>query len=201
MTDLVSTLADQIMALINAKPRSPTKAEIEETVRACMDTHPGTITLTFGDRTTLRTVAIHGQCGPSERVELGDFVTINSDGTITKWKRPSDWDNTSNKVICVEGKGGTGGATDPAACGGGGGKAWSSAFVTDHLNYGSLAQPKTDEAVLKTLATKSPAAALSLETLQAAAAKLLANAEDETHADRAAWDAQAEKYRRLAEGS
>lgn len=165
MNDLVSQLADQIMALINAKPRSPTKAEIEETVRTCMDAHPETITLTIGN-STLRTVAIHGQCGPSERVETGDFVTINADGTITKWKRPSDWDNTSNKVICVEGKGGAGGATDPAACGGGGGKAWSSAFVTDHLNYG----------------------------------KMLAS-EDETHAERAQWDAQAARCRRLVEGS
>lgn len=33
MTDIVSKLADQIVALINANPRSPTKAEIEDVVR------------------------------------------------------------------------------------------------------------------------------------------------------------------------
>lgn len=30
MTDLISSLADSIVALINSKPQSPTKAEVEE---------------------------------------------------------------------------------------------------------------------------------------------------------------------------
>lgn len=33
MTDLISSLADSIVALINAKPQSPTKAEVEAVVR------------------------------------------------------------------------------------------------------------------------------------------------------------------------
>ena len=33
MTDLISSLADSIVALINTKPRSPTKAEIEEVLQ------------------------------------------------------------------------------------------------------------------------------------------------------------------------
>ncbi len=33
MTDLISSLADSILALINSKPQSPTKAEIEELLR------------------------------------------------------------------------------------------------------------------------------------------------------------------------
>lgn len=37
MTDLISSLADSIVALINASPCSPTKAEIEATVRPIID--------------------------------------------------------------------------------------------------------------------------------------------------------------------
>ena len=33
MTDLISKLADDLLALINAQPRSPTKEEIEELIR------------------------------------------------------------------------------------------------------------------------------------------------------------------------
>lgn len=37
MTNLISELADQILTLINSKPRSPTKAEVEEVIRpVCM---------------------------------------------------------------------------------------------------------------------------------------------------------------------
>ncbi len=36
MTDLISSLADSILDLINAKPQSPTKAEIEEVARTVM---------------------------------------------------------------------------------------------------------------------------------------------------------------------
>ncbi len=36
MTDLISSLADSILALINSKPQSPTKAEIEEVARTVM---------------------------------------------------------------------------------------------------------------------------------------------------------------------
>ncbi len=35
MTDLISSLADSIVALINASPRSPTKAEIEDVLLKC----------------------------------------------------------------------------------------------------------------------------------------------------------------------
>lgn len=38
MSDLISTLADQIVALINTSPRSPTKAQIEEVLKPFMDT-------------------------------------------------------------------------------------------------------------------------------------------------------------------
>lgn len=34
MSDPISTLADQLLALINSKPQSPSKAEIEELIRA-----------------------------------------------------------------------------------------------------------------------------------------------------------------------
>lgn len=34
MTDLISTLSDQLLALINSKPQSPSKAEIEGVIRA-----------------------------------------------------------------------------------------------------------------------------------------------------------------------
>lgn len=36
MTDLLSSLADSIVALINAKPQSPTKAEVEEVLRGSL---------------------------------------------------------------------------------------------------------------------------------------------------------------------
>lgn len=37
MTDLISKLADDLLALINAKPRSPTKEEIEGVLRQTLD--------------------------------------------------------------------------------------------------------------------------------------------------------------------
>ena len=37
MTDLTSKLADDILALINAKPRSPTKEEVEQVLRPLID--------------------------------------------------------------------------------------------------------------------------------------------------------------------
>ena len=38
MNDLISTLADQLLALINSKPQSPSKAEIEGLIRAPLTT-------------------------------------------------------------------------------------------------------------------------------------------------------------------
>lgn len=164
MTDIVSKLADQIIALINANPRSPTKAEIEDVVRP-MCVEPA-------DSGYVRNCILVTRCaeypnplfvedGGRIVPHLDGYAIIPVEGYQHMTARLRELDPRPCPILTIDGK------------------AWSSAFVTDHINY---------DAVLNT------------ETLQAAAAKLLANAE-ETHADRSAWDAQAEKYRRLAEGS
>jgi hypothetical protein len=110
MTDLVSTLADQIMALINAKPRSPTKAEIEAVVLMALErTFP-----------TCR-------CGRHDT----HFDTPECFG-ITKAQFQARCDALSS-------------SGDGELCPPHPGKAWSSAFVTDHMNY-------TDEQIMQKIA-------------------------------------------------
>lgn len=77
MTDLVSSLADSILALINAKPRSPTKDEIVEVLSQHPNVfHPILTVHCAGHEPILPSGGDEPQAIP--RMEVGDTITFTT---------------------------------------------------------------------------------------------------------------------------
>lgn len=96
MSDLISTLADQLLALINSKPQSPSKAEIEDLIRA-----PLTMLV---DEHHLRSHPLFfvGPDGPPLEVKWGNDITCwSADETAARLSAERQWkQSTLAQGVC-----------------------------------------------------------------------------------------------------